>query len=141
MDAELRVSTRRSSEPGVPARAHGPRPRVPADLQFELETPHAERQGLQSAAAEGPTQPAQLTPHRHGGLALFDDLPRLVEAESVYGRWRQVRMEPHFAVVRRDTAIRKAPRPRNHRVAAPVESRLARPGVCFREDPLDAGDY
>ena len=56
------------------------------------------------------------------------------------GVWvRKVRFEPHLAVVRRDPAIRQAPRPWHHRIAAPIESRFARPSARFRQDPLDAG--
>ena len=124
----------------MPAKARGPRLCVPADLQFELETPDAESQRLQSAAAERPPKTAQLTRHRDRGLASFDDHPRLVEAKTVYGGRRKVRLEPHFAVVRRDTAMREPPRPRHHRIAAPIESRFACPGTRFRQDPLDARD-
>jgi hypothetical protein len=34
----------------------------------------------------------------------------------------------------------KTPRPRHHRIAAPVQSRFVSPGARFGEDPLYAGD-
>jgi len=116
IDAELEVPRRRSGEPRVPAKARGPRRRIPADLEFELEAFLARTKCLQCAATEGPSKTAQLACHRDRGGAPFDDLPRLVEAKSMYRRRRKVRLEPHFAVLRRDAAIRKAPRPRHHRV-------------------------
>ena len=140
IDAELEVRRRRSREPRVPAKAGGPRPRVPADLEFELEAFLARSHCLQCAATEGPSKAAQLAAHRDRGLAQVNDLPRLVEAKSMYGRWRKVRLEPHFAVSRRDAAVRKAPRPRHHRIAAPIERRLVRPGARFRQDPFDVAD-
>ena len=56
-----------------------------ANPQFELETLDTQSQRLQSSAAEGPAQAAQLADHRDRGLAPFDDVPCLVEAKTVYG--------------------------------------------------------
>src|SRR5881296_2256522 len=140
IDADLEVGRRRSSEPRVPAKACRSRHRVLADLELEVEAVVARSQRLHGAAAEGPSKATQLAPHRDRSRAPFDDRPRFVEAKSMYGRRWKVRLEPHFAVLRRDAAVRKAPRPRNHRVAAPIESRFACPRARFRQDPLDAGD-
>ena len=84
----------------MPSEARGSRLRVPADLQFELKTLDAQSQRLQSSAAEGPSEAVQLADHRDRGLVPFDDVPCLVEAKTVYGRWRKVRFEPHFSAVR-----------------------------------------
>src|SRR5438105_5184053 len=99
----------------MPPETRGPRLGVVAEPELQLEAADAQPHSVQSAATEGPTETTQLAHHRDRGLAAFDDLPRLVEAKTVYGRRRQVRFEPHFAIVRRDSAGRKASRPRHHR--------------------------
>src|SRR5438046_4550936 len=138
--AKLEVRRRWSCEPGMPAEPRRPRPRVPADPKLELETADSQTQCLQGAAAEGPPQAPQLAGHRDRGLAPFDDHPRLVEAKTVDGGRRKVRLEPHLAVVRRDTAVGEAPRPGHHRIAAPVESGSCCPGPGLRQDSLATGD-
>ena len=98
----------RSGEPGMPPEARGPRLGVVAEPELQLDPVDTHPRRVQSAATEGPTETAQLASHRERGLAALDDLPRLVEAKTVYRRRRQVRLEPHFALAGRDAAGRKA---------------------------------
>src|SRR2546423_4743950 len=124
----------------MPPEACGPRLGVVAEPELQLDRVDAHPRRVQSAATEGPTETAQLASHRERGLAALDDLPRLVEAKTVYRRRRQVRLEPHFALAGRDAAVRKASRPRHHRIATPIQSGLECSRTTFRQDPLGAGD-
>src|SRR5438067_8119262 len=124
----------------MPPEARGPRLGVVAEPELQLDRVDAHPRRVQSAATEGPTETAQLASHRERGLAALDDLPRLVEAKTVYRRRRQVRLESDFAMAGRDAAVRKASRPRHHRIATPVEGGLEGSRTTLREDPLGPSD-
>src|SRR5439155_21937926 len=116
----------------------GARSFVFADLELGIESRGADPERLPRAAAERPSEAAHVTRHRHRSRGPLDNVPRLIEAESVDRRRRKIRFESNLSIVGRDPSLGEAARPGDHRVASPIDRSRSRPSPSLWHDNLDA---